>query len=236
MTARVEAQMPDSSTSRASLNMQQTKIRDGMVVICQYYQNELRIDIASMFVSFVRRQYPRDTQRQVEALYLKLYALDSVFERLQPVQMREYGVTANVLLSLIERMKHDAPLSKRYLLWVKASAYYVHGRIALNEGTEESARRAVIHFHLENQLEVNESIGDVKGIAMAQANIAIAKSKFEDGDSEELLRYPEMCTNCDVYELCVAEFGEGNEYTIDAGKSYAINLQIANRTGRQGIC
>ena len=53
MTARVEAQMPDSSTSRASLNMQQTKIRDGMVVICQYYQNELRIDIASMFVSFV---------------------------------------------------------------------------------------------------------------------------------------------------------------------------------------
>jgi hypothetical protein len=68
------------------------------------------------------------------------------------------------------------------------------GRIALNEGTEESARRAVIH--LENQLKVNESIGDVEGIAMAQANIAIAKSKFEDGDSEELLK-----VSRDVYEF-----------------------------------
>jgi hypothetical protein len=30
---RVEAQMPDLSTSRASLNMLQPKVRDGMVVI-----------------------------------------------------------------------------------------------------------------------------------------------------------------------------------------------------------
>jgi hypothetical protein len=40
----------------------------------QYYQNELAVDIATNFVSFVRKQYPDDTQRQVEALYLKLYA------------------------------------------------------------------------------------------------------------------------------------------------------------------
>ena len=33
----------------------------------QYYQNELAIDIANRFVSFVRRQYPRDTRRQVES-------------------------------------------------------------------------------------------------------------------------------------------------------------------------
>ena len=31
----------------------------------QEYQNELAIDIANKFVSFVRRQYPDDTQRQV---------------------------------------------------------------------------------------------------------------------------------------------------------------------------
>jgi E3 ubiquitin-protein ligase DOA10 len=29
----------------------------------QYYQNELAIDIANKFVSFVRRQYPDDTRR-----------------------------------------------------------------------------------------------------------------------------------------------------------------------------
>jgi hypothetical protein len=41
----------------------------------QYYQNELSINIATKFVSFARRQYPKDTGRQVEALYVKLAAL-----------------------------------------------------------------------------------------------------------------------------------------------------------------
>ena len=64
----------------------------------QEYQNELRIDIGTKFVSFVRKQYPDDTQMQVESLHVKLRALDSMLERLQPVQKREAGVTANVLL------------------------------------------------------------------------------------------------------------------------------------------
>ena len=67
----------------------------------QDYQNELAVDIASKFVSFVRRQYPDDTRMQVESLGMKLRALDSMFERLQPVRERELGVTANVMLYLI---------------------------------------------------------------------------------------------------------------------------------------
>jgi hypothetical protein len=80
----------------------------------QDYQNDLATDIANKFVSFVRRQYPSDTQRQVEALYVKLYAFDSMFGRLQPRQMMEAEDTGNVLLSLIDRMKGDAPLTRRY--------------------------------------------------------------------------------------------------------------------------
>jgi hypothetical protein len=80
----------------------------------QCYQNELGIDITSEFVSFVRRQYPRDTRMQVETLDLKLRALGSMFGRLQPRQKREAGVTVNVLLLLIDRMKNDAPLTRRY--------------------------------------------------------------------------------------------------------------------------
>jgi len=34
----------------------------------QKYQNELAIDIAAEFVTFVKGQYPDDTRRQVEAL------------------------------------------------------------------------------------------------------------------------------------------------------------------------
>ena len=71
----------------------------------QCYQNELAVDIATKCVPFVRRQYPNDTQRQVEALHLKLCALDSMFDVLQPVQKREAGVTANVILFLIGRKK-----------------------------------------------------------------------------------------------------------------------------------
>ncbi len=38
----------------------------------QYYQNELAVDIATKFVSFARRQYPKDTGRQVDSLQVKL--------------------------------------------------------------------------------------------------------------------------------------------------------------------
>ena len=104
----------------------------------QKYQNELAIDIANKFVSFVRRQYLDDTQRQAEALYVKLRALNNMLDRLQPVQKREAGVTADVLISLIDQMKNYASLPRRYSSFA-AYAYNTHGRIALEEGTEESA-------------------------------------------------------------------------------------------------
>jgi len=167
----------------------------------QEYQNELAVDIAAEFVPFVRRQYPRDTQRQVEALYLKLRVLNSMFERLQPRQKREAGVTATVMLSLIDRMKEDiSSLSRRYSQ-IEADAYVVHGRIALDEGTEESARRAETHF--ENCVKVGKAIGDNDCIAIAKCNIALAKSKYEGNNNEELLK-----ANEELYELRVSKFGD----------------------------
>ena len=189
----------------------------------QYYQNEFAVDIANEFVSFVRRQYPDDTQKQVESLHLKLAALMNVFDRLQPRQKREYGVTANVILSLIDWMKGDvSSLPIRYSRF-ELNAYNAHGRIALNEGTEESARRAVIYF--EKSLQVSEAISDDPGIATTKRNIALAKSKYE-GDNTEVLKASQ-----ELFELRVAEFGEENDYTIDAGIEYAIFLLKANRGG-----
>jgi hypothetical protein len=188
----------------------------------QEYQNELAIDIASKFVSFVRRQYPHDTQKQVESLDMKLCALMDMFERLQPVQKIEAGVTANVLLSLIDRIKAEAsPLPMRYSHF-EADAYNAHGRIALSEETEESARRAVVHF--ENQLEVNEAIGFADGIITAKRCIAYSRSKYEGGNNEEELR-----ANQELYKLRVAKLGEEHENTIIAGKNYALRLRQANR-------
>jgi hypothetical protein len=138
------------------------------------------------------------------------------------VQKIEAGVTANVMLSLIDRMKGDAPLPMRYSHF-EAEAYNVHGLIALDEGTDESARRAVAH--LEKVLEVFEAIGYTDGIVTAKNNIADAKSKYEVGNNnEEVLKVSQ-----EVYELRIAELGEENEYTIRAGRNYAINLRKANR-------
>jgi hypothetical protein len=188
----------------------------------QEYQNELRIDIATKFVSFVRRRYPDDTRMQVEALNVKLRALNSMFGRLQPRQKIEAGVTANVLLSLIDRMKADAPpLHMRYSQF-EADAYNVHGRIALREGTEESAGRAMVHF--EKTLEVYKAIGDDEGIAMSKNNIAVAKSKYEDGNNNEVLKASQ-----ELYKLRIAEYGDEDEQTIGAGRNYAFRLRTANR-------
>jgi hypothetical protein len=191
----------------------------------QKYQNELRIDIANKFVSFVRREYPRNTQMEVEALYLKLRALDNMLDRCHPCKRRETEDTATVLLSMIDRMEADvSSLSRRYSQ-MKADAYNTHGRIALSEGTEESVRRAVVHF--ENQLEVLEAIGNDEGVASARTCIAIAKSMYKGGNNnEELLKASQ-----ELYEIRVAKYGEGHEYTIRAGKNFAIGLHNANRGG-----
>jgi hypothetical protein len=187
----------------------------------QDYQNELAIDIATKFVSFVRGKYPDNTQRQVESLQLKLCAFDSILDMLKPVQKREAGVTANVLLSLIDRMKGDvSSLPMRYSQF-QAFAYNVHGRIALNEGTEVSARRAVVHFN--KDLNVCEAIGDVEGIAVAKGSIAVAQSMLVGDNTDELLK-----ASKELYELRVAKHGEEHEITILAGKHYAGGLQSAN--------
>jgi hypothetical protein len=102
-------------------------------------------------------------------------------------------------------------------------AYTTHGGIALKEGTEESARRAVAHF--EKDLKLCEAIGDAEGIATAKSNIAIAKSMYKGvNNNEELLK-----ASRELYELRVAEWGKEHEYTINAGKIYVIDLQKANR-------
>jgi hypothetical protein len=159
----------------------------------------------------------------VEALYVKLRAFTSMLVRLQPRQKREAGVTADVLLSMIDRMKNDTPLSKRYSI-IAACAYNALGLIAFEEGTEESARRAEAHF--ENQLRANEAIGNAEGIATAKSNIAAAKFDYKGYNNEEMLK-----ANQEMYESRVAEHGEKDGYTIRAGKILAMSLQDQNRWG-----
>ena len=112
---------------------------------------------------------------QVEALGLKLCALNSMIERLQPVQKKKAEVTANVILSLIDRMRTEvSPQPMRYSQF-ESDAYNAHGRIAFDEGSEESARRSVNHF--EKSLQVFKAIGDDDGIVNAKHKHSSCKIK-----------------------------------------------------------
>jgi hypothetical protein len=191
----------------------------------QEYRNELAVDIATEFVSYVRRQYPDDTQRQVESLYVKLRALKSMLERLTPVQKKEFDVIANVMLSLIDRLKGEAtPLSK-YYSEAEAYVYNTLGQIAFYEGTEESVKRAVGYF--EKKLKVSESIGHAENILIAKRNIALAKSNCQGANFAEFEGIVKATR--ELYESGIAQLGEGCKYTIRVGMSYAIELQTLNR-------
>jgi hypothetical protein len=104
------------------------------------------------------------------------------------------------------------------------AAYNVHGYIALDEGSEESARRAVVHY--KKALEMYEGIGNDQGIASAKSNIAVAKSMYEGDNNEEVLKASQ-----ELYELRIAEHGDEHEYTIEAGKNYASLPTGAHATG-----
>jgi hypothetical protein len=74
-------------------------------------------------------------------------------------------------------MKGDvSSLPMRYSQ-MESFTYYTHGRIALDEGTEEGARRAVTHF--EKALEINKAIGFIDGIATAKRNIALQSQSMK---------------------------------------------------------
>ena len=84
--------------------------------------------------------------------------------------------TANVILSLIDRMKGEvSPLPRRYSEF-QAYRSQRSGHIALGERTEESARRAVVHFL--NQLKASEAIAifaDITILILLSQSMSIPK-------------------------------------------------------------
>ena len=73
-----------------------------------------------------------------------------------------------------------------------------------------------------------EAFGMVDGIVTAKSNIAIAKSKYESGNIEELMK-----TSQELYEMRVSRQGEGNEYTILSGNTMRLNSRKRAVGGNQ---
>ena len=216
--------------SRHSEDMSEfTKPWEKCVNCHQSYQNKLAVDISDRFVSFVtKNQHPNDTQLRVEALELKVRALLSVPpSELHPTQRLEAKIIALNLLSLVQQMNAESPMGATMRCRQLEPLAYNHlGVIALAEGTGLSTKNAVTHFEKFHQL--SKAISDFEGIAIAEINIACAKSKNEEcnvrNNDVRLMR------SRNLYKLRASKYGEDNAATINDGMNLAIASWTAHRT------
>jgi hypothetical protein len=139
----------------------------------QDYQNTLAVNIVNDFVSFVKRQHPHDKQMQVVALYR---TLTSLYNNHHQSQIDEAKEVAEGILILIQETKKDTPVLPKLYTLLEALTYNHLGAIALKEGTEESAKKALVQF--EKCLELSTASNFAAGIANAEYNIAFAKSNY----------------------------------------------------------
>jgi hypothetical protein len=58
--------------------------------------------------------------------------------------------------------------------------------------------------HVEKNLKVFEAIGFADVIATAKSNIADAKSKYESGNNEEVLKAKKRCMNCVLLNMVMS--------------------------------
>jgi len=192
----------------------------------QNHQNELAVDLATGFVTFVEGKYPDNIPIRLESLVLKLEAIQSMIAHLKPKQKQEAKNVACQVLFMIGQMESKTrPLPKRILL-AEAVTYSILGRIVLAERTKETAQEAMVCF--EKCRDANKRIGNPNGVALADTYIAIAKSRREGGvnkvNIEEMVEKIRI-----VYDQRVEKLGGDVPMTLAAGLDLARALEKANR-------
>jgi len=176
----------------------------------QDYQNKLGLDLAKEFVIFVDRKYPSDQPRQIEALCIKLEALEGT----------EGKQIAFNIISIIRQMKAENPSPPKRILFIQSLTYNNLGRIACVEGTDEGAQLAVAYF--EKSLDICKAEGFASIVDIAEACIARAKAMYEGSNTES---HEEMLVKSQaMYKENVKKFGQEATATINDGAVLAIDL------------
>ena len=107
---------------------------------------------------------------------------------------------------------------------MEGGVYNGLGCIALDEGTEEGVKTAVVYF--EKYREISKAIGFGGATAAAESNIAVTKSKYGGGSKVSTEEYLENRRK--YYKQFVATFGERDQATIKTGLNLAIVLHNAD--------
>ena len=194
--------------------------RPWLICVCcnQSHQKELRIELATEFVSFVEEQHPVNHWILAIALYEKLVSVG-------PNQF-EATIIANKILCLINQMKIEYGTLPKQLLFhlIEARAYYYLGCIALNDGMKDGAKEALKCFEKCRDLG-SVSPGMIIEVAMAEKHIDMVKEKCGEVISKE--RKVELSQN--LYESRLKVYGEERIDTLYAGKHLAISLLNVRR-------
>jgi len=186
----------------------------------QAYQNDLVLDLAAEFLTFVEGKYPGDQWKHLEALFGRLGVLMAI----QPKQNEEAKEIANKMISMIGQMK-TTNMSLSPILAIEAAVYNFDGCNSVREETKEGAKTAVEHF--EKVRDICKAIGYVPGVDAAENNIALLKPTYGGGRKVSDVEY--LAKRQKWYKESVQRFGESAQTTIETGMNLAFDLCEANR-------
>ena len=189
-----------------------------------WYQNELAVDIATEFVSFVEGKYPGDQGKYIEALVRNLEAIQHmVGDHQQPKQAEDAKEIANKIISVSEQMKAIDPTLPRHIQQIVADAYSHLGSISFLSG-KEGAKSAVENY--EKARVISDLIDDAEGVLTAESNIAMAKSEYEGRNGEDELK---RCRSLYEHDVKMDEKHE-KDSTMTSGWNLAIILKESSHS------
>jgi len=188
----------------------------------QPYQNELAVDLANEFVSYVVREHSSDLLLYLYALDHKLCAL--VARTINGIKMKSESIRiANKMLFLIRKLKTD----RRYrfdlcITIIESSVYNRLGQITLVEDFD-GYKKAIKYF--EKCRDLANAVHYSQGVAIANNNILGTKKVYgKDISSDEYLKRAHA-----FHQLQVDVSGQDSIDTIKAGLNVAIALKGTNQ-------
>ena len=191
----------------------------------QWYQNELRVELTTEFLSFVKTNYSDDQRMNITALYRKLVSLTHMVndQRCTPQAIQEAKSTSNKILSIIEMMKAEECALLKQDKYIEPFTYNCLGIIAIKEGTKDSLKEAVSHNEKFRDLSI--LLGLIDDVAVAEYNISVAKGKCGEGISIE----KKVEQSQKLYDMRLRKHGEGAIKTLIDGTIFAEKLMEACR-------
>jgi len=188
----------------------------------QPHQNELAVDLANEFVSYVVKEHSSDLLLYLYALDHKLCAL--VARSINGIQMkRESNRIANTMLFVIRKLKAD----RRYMFdqciaIIESSVYNRLGQITLVEDLD-GYKKAIEYF--EKCRDLAKAVHYSEGVAIADNNIIGTKKVYgKDISSDEYLKQAQA-----FYQLQVDVSGQGSVDILKAALNVAIALKGTNQ-------